>query len=301
MRRSILILVLLLSIASSGLLTACNSAPSAFTITDDLGREVSIDKTPQSVVSLAPSITEILFALDLGGKVVGVTEACDYPDEATEIPTVGRYYSTSLEAIVDKDPDIVLTDGHDRVGEKIEELGIPLVAFQPGDIEGVFRNIEQIGDLMNRKGRATELVRELRQRLETVTGLTATAAAKPTVFFEIDATDPVRPWTAGPGSFADMMITLAGGTNIVASGDQWAQISVEELLSADPDIIILDDYPVVTPEEVMARTGVWQGLQAVKDESVYGIDPDLISRTGPRIIEGLEKLAKIIHPELFAE
>ncbi len=286
-RRAILILLLLALIGLTGFPMGCNEEPSPFTVTDDLGRQVNIEKTPQSVVSLSPSVTEILFALGLGETVVGCTEFCNYPDEAKESPKVGAYYSTSLEAIVDKEPDVVLTDGHDPVGKQIEELGIPLVVLQPTDIQGIFRNIELIGDLMNEERKATLLVDDLQQRLDTIVARTASAAAKPTIFFEIDATDPVRPWTTGPGSFADTMITLAGGRNIITSGDQWAQINMEELLSADPDLIILNDYPAVTPEQVMARTGVWQNLRAVKDQKVYAINPDLISRTGPRIIDGL--------------
>jgi iron complex transport system substrate-binding protein len=298
-RRAILILVLLVSIASAGFVNACGKTAKPFTITDDLGRQVNIEKTPQSVVSLAPSVTEMLFALGLGETVVGCTEFCNYPDEAKEKPKVGAYYSTSLEAIVDKEPDVVLTDGHDPVGQQLEELGIPLVVLQPADVQGIFRNIGLIGELMNEERKAAELVDDLQRRLDAIAARTETAAAKPTVFFEIDATDPARPWTTGPGSFADTMITLAGGRNIVASGDQWAQISMEELLSSDPDLIILDDYPAVTPEQAMARTGVWQELRAVKQQKVYAINPDLTSRPGPRIIDGLEELAGIIHPELF--
>jgi iron complex transport system substrate-binding protein len=300
-KKSILILVLLVVVTAPSLLVACTESASPFTITDDLGREVLIKETPQAVVSLAPSITEILFALDLGDRVVGVTGDCDYPEEAKDKPDVGRYFSTSLESIVDKDPDLILTDGYDSVVDQLEGLEITMVVLQPTDIPGIFKDIQLVGEVMNEKDKAAELASGLQERLDAVKEKAAQAADQPTVFFEIDAYDPVRPWTAGPGSFADAMISLAGGQNIVQEGEAWLQISLEKLVSANPEIIILSDYPDVTPETVMARTGVWQQLLAVKEERVYAIsDPSLTSRPGPRIIDGLEKLARIIHPELFS-
>ena len=300
MRKSSLISVLQVLTIVPGLLTACNEPASPFTVTDDLGRQVNIEKTPECVVSLAPSITEILFALDLGDKVVGVTEACDYPDEAKEIPKVAGYFSTNLEAIVDKDPDVVFADGYDPVEQQIEEQGIPLVVLKPADIQGIFRNIELIGDLMNEERKAAKLVDDLQQRLDTVVARTTAAATKPTVFFEIGASDETKPWTVGPDSFIDPLISLAGGQNIVSEGGDYLQINLEKLLSADPDLIILSDDPYVAPEQVMARTGVWQELPAVKQHKVYAVSSQsLTSRPGPRIIDGLEELAKIIHPELF--
>jgi iron complex transport system substrate-binding protein len=299
-RKSILILVLLVLTILPGLLTACNEPASPFTVTDDLGREVYIEKTPEAIVSLAPSITEILFALDLGDKVVGVTEACDYPEEAKAKPKVGGYYSTSLELILDKNPDLIVTDGYDPVIQQIEGLGIPMLVLQPNDIPGIFRDLRILGEAMGKEDQAGRLVDSLQQRMDTVAELAATAATKPTVFYEIDATDPTKPWTTGPGSFADTMISLAGGQNIVKEDGAWLQINFEELLFADPDIVILGDYPYVRPDQVRERDGVWQELQAVKHEKVYAIsDPSLTSRPGPRIIDGLEELARIIHPELF--
>ena len=123
-----------------------------------------------------------------------------------------------------------------------------------------------------------------------------------TVYFEIDGTNPGSPWTAGPGSFVDMMISLAGGDNIVDASSAFVQLSLEELIAADPDLIILGNYPFVTPEQVMQRGGVWQELSAVESRRVYFInDTALTSRPGPRIIDGLEEVARIIHPELFSQ
>jgi iron complex transport system substrate-binding protein len=300
-RRAVLILVLLASIASSGLLSACNKAPSQFTVKDDLGREVNIEKTPKRVVSLAPSVTEILFALDLGDKVVGVTEACDYPDEAKEKPNVGGYFSTSLESILYQDPDLILTDGYDPVVERIKEQGVPMLVLQSSDIDGILADIRLVGQVMNAEDKAGDLADTLQTRLDVVAQKTADVTAKPTVFYEIDASDQTKPWTVGPGSLVDSLISLAGGQNIVTEDGAYLQINLEELLSADPDLVILGDYPYVTPEQAKARSGVWQKLPAVTNGEIYAIsDPSLTSRFGPRIIDGLEEMAKIIHPELFA-
>jgi iron complex transport system substrate-binding protein len=299
-RRAFLILVVLALTALIGLSTGCNESSSPFPVTDDLGRQVNIEQTPQSIVSLAPSVTEILFALGLGDKVVGVTEACDYPDEAKEKPKVGGYFSTSLESILDKDPDLILTDGFDPVADQVEEMGIPMLVLQPTDVDGILKDIRLVGQVMNVEGKAGELAESLQQRLDAVTGKTAGVTTRPTVFYEIDASDQTKPWTVGPGSLADSLISLAGGQNILQEGGAYPQINLETLLSADPDLVILGDYPYVTPEQVMARTGVWQQVPAVKNARVYAIsDPSLTSRPGPRIIDGLEEMAEIIHPELF--
>ena len=283
-------------------MVSCSQTVSPMAVTDDLGREVGIDRTPASVVSLAPSVTEMLFALDLGDSIVGVTEACDYPEAAKEKPKVGGYFCASLELIVDKDPDIVFSDGHDPVGDEVEKLGIPLVVLDPDDIPGVFSDIELVGRVMGVEERSSRLVADLQQRLDTVTGRVAQAASQPSVFFEIDASDPVRPWTAGPGSLADKIIALAGGRNVVTGGTQWAQVSLEELLSSGPEIIVLSDYPYVTPEDVKGREGAWQELPAVKQGRVFAVsDPSLTSRPGPRVIDGLEEMARIVHPELFGD
>lgn len=270
-------------------------------ITDDLDRTVVIEEAPQRIVSLAPSITEILFALDLGNKVVGVTDACDYPEEAQSKPSVGGYFMTSLEAIVAQAPDIVLADGHDPVCSLLEGLGITMVVLQPEDFAGIFRDIEMVGEITGKDTEAETLVDGMRAHMAAICAKTASATETPTVFYEIDAsgTALTAPWTAGKGSFIDTMITLAGGENIVKEEQDWLQISLEYIVDCDPDMIILGDYPWVSPEDVMARPGAWQDLKAVKNGAVYPINVDLVSRPGPRIVDGLEEMAKIIHPELF--
>ena len=303
MKRSIsvqFVFVLLLMALPVSALSCRSEAAAVITAVDDASRTVYIEQTPQRVVSLSPSITEILFAIGLGDKVVGVTEHCDYPEEAKAKPKVGGYFTTSLEDILDKDPDLILTDGYDPVMQQIEGLGIPMLVLQPEDIDGIFKDIDLVGKVMNKEEEAARLVDSLQQRLDKVAETKASATSSPTVFYEIDATDPTKPWTAGPGSFADILISLAGGSNIVTESGSWLQLSLEKLLSANPDIIILGDYPYVTPKQVEERSGVWQDLTAVNLGKVYAVsDPSLTSRPGPRIIDGLEEIARMIHPELF--
>jgi iron complex transport system substrate-binding protein len=145
------------------------------------------------------------------------------------------------------------------------------------------------------------MVAGLKLRVDAVTAKTSTLTEHPVVFYEIDATDPSKPWTAGPNSFVDQLVTMAGGTNAgnVAS-DPYVQLSLEQLVAQDPDIIVLGSstYGGQTPETVAARTG-WQDIKAVKNGAVYTFDDNLISRPGPRVVDGLETLAKLIHPELF--
>ena len=303
MKRSIsvqFVFVLLLMALPVSALSCRSEAAAVITAVDDASRTVYIEQTPQRVVSLSPSITEILFAIGLGDKVVGVTEHCDYPEAARAKPKVGGYFTTSLEDIVAKDPDLILTDGYDPVMQQLEGLGIPMLVLQPEDIDGIFKDIDLVGKVMNKEEEAARLVDSLQQRLDKVAEIKASATSSPTVFYEIDATDPTKPWTTGPGSFADILISLAGGSNIVTESGSWLQLSLEKLLSANPDIIILGDYPYVTPKQVEERSGVWQDLTAVNLGKVYAVsDPSLTSRPGPRIIDGLEEIARMIHPELF--
>ena len=277
--------------------------PKPVSVVDDAGRTVEIAKAPQRLVSLAPSNTEILFALGLGDKVVGVTDFCDYPEEAKAIEKVGGI-EPNLEKIVDLDPDLVLAIGGSPAQvEKATEMGkldLTVLVLEPGDIEGIMANIELVGKAVGAEKEASELVAQMRKRFDDITAKAKGAESKPKVFFELDATDPSKPYTPGPGSFIDALITLAGGSNVGAGAKmQWAQLSTEEIIAQDPEVIVLGDANYgVTAEMVKERPG-WSVITAVKNDAIYPIDDVLVSRPGPRIIDGLEALARIIHPELF--
>lgn len=282
--------------------TPTPTPPPPLTLTDDAEREIQIEGVPQRVISLAPSNTEILFALGLGDKVVGVTEFCDYPPEVKEVEKVSGV-EPNLEKIVELQPDLVVYIGGAAQLEKaqaMEELGLKVLILAPSDIEGIFADIELVGKATGTEDKARELVAQLRRRVEEVTTKVAGAEDKPLVFYEVDATDPSRPYTAGPGSFIDALITMAGGVNLGGSAEmEWAQFSAEEIIAQDPQIIILGDANYgVAPDSVRARPG-WEAITAVKNGAIYPIDDILVSRPGPRIVEGLEELARIIHPEIF--
>jgi len=289
----------------AGCAQATPTPPEARTVAvvDDAGREVEITGVPERIISLAPSNTEILFALGLGDKVVGVTDFCDYPEEALEIEKVGGI-EPNYEKIVALEPDLVLAIGGSPAqlekAQAMEDLGLTALVLEPSGMEGVFANIELIGEATGAQEKASELVTQLRARVEEVTEKVAAVEDRPKVFFELDATDPSRPYTAGPGSFIDALIDMAGGINLGAAAEiRWAQFSAEEIIAQDPEIIILGDANYgVTVESVKERPG-WGVITAVKEGAIYPIDDTLVSRPGPRIVDGLEELAGIIHPELF--
>ncbi len=270
-------------------------------ITDDLGRMVFIEDIPQRILSLAPSVTEILFALGLGDKVVGVTDYCDYPEEAKAKPKVGAPFpGFSLETIVDLEPQLVLSVAG-TVLTQLENVGLTVVVLQPKDLSGVLRDIALVGGITGKEEEATALIDSMKERIVNIAVRAATVTEKPTVFYEIDASwNENNPWTAGSNTFQGDLIDLAGGRNIAAGRSGWYELSMEEILDADPDLIILEDYQFgVTPESVANRF-TWKGLTAVKEGKVYPItDASLTSRQGPRIVDGLEEIARIIHPELF--
>jgi cobalamin transport system substrate-binding protein len=204
------------------------------TITDDLGRAVKLSKVPQRIVSMAPSNTEILFALGVGSKVVGVDNYSDYPAAAKTLPQVGSAFpSFSIETILSLKPDLAVAFGYtlpDYVSQ-LENLGIPVAVMAPKDVNGV---INIVGLLTGSSAQAKQVTGDMQQRLTTVENKLK-GAASPRVFWEFDGTDPASPWTAGPGSFNDALITLAGGQDIGASGptSSW-QMSGEAIIKADP-------------------------------------------------------------------
>ena len=256
-------------------------------------------------MSLGPSITEMLFALDLGDRVVATDDYSDYPDEAAALAKVGAPWpGFNTETILDQEPDLILSSTG-AVVQQLEPYGVPVFVVQPTNIAGVFDDILKIGDITGKEKEARALVDSLQARVDAVTARTDGLATdqRPTVFYEVDATDSTRPYTAGSGTFQDELIGLAGGRNIANDTSGWYQITVEKIVDADPDMIVLEDYQYgVSVESVGARSAAWAGLSAVKDGKVYPIeDPDLTSRYGPRIVDGLEALARMIHPELFPE
>jgi len=298
MRISIIIMLLSLSVI---MFAGCQQQFQPGTFIDDMGREVRIEKVPQRIVSHVPSITETLFALGLEERVVGVSDYCDYPEEAKLKPSVGNYFNPSIEMIVALEPDLVLTDGYSESIKGFEGLGITFFVIDPKDIDGILKDIELLGKITGTEKKANQLISDMRHRIARISARVE-GVPRVRVFYVFDATDLNNPWTAGPGSFIDSLITMAGGENIAAKAlAPWAQFSIEEVVNSDPQIIVMPAKhgTAFTPPEVLKEHPAWHGITAVKQGKIFTIDDDLVSRSGPRIVLGLEEMAKIIHPELF--
>lgn len=302
------ILMLILAV----LLPACSPAsvpqPTAtvamLTVTDGLGRVLTLDLAPQRVISLAPSNTEILYAVGAGSLMVGRDDFSNYPEEVVSLPSVGGSMGDyNLEQITSLQPDLVLAaeiNTPEQV-KALEDIGIQVYYLSnPTDLEGVFQNLLIVGELTGRQSQAAELATSLRARVETVQQKLAGISERPMVFYELDGSEPAKPWTAGKGTFMDLLIQLAGGENIGASMESsWGQLSLEALLLANPDVILLGDAAYgVTVEQVAARAG-WEVIKAVQNQQIVPFNDDMASRPGPRLVDGLEILARILHPQVF--
>lgn len=278
------------------------------TVTDDLERTVTMTHyPPERIVSLAPSTTEILFALGLGDEVVGVDSYSNYPPEAAGIePKVGGFANINIETVIGLEPDLVLAAGgvQERFAERLEELGLTVIVLSPKDVEGILNDILLVGKATGKEKVAEKLVDEMRDRIAIITEKTKDIPRdeRPKVYYEVWH-DPLM--SAGPGSFAHSLIEMAGGVNIFEdAATQYPEVSLETVLSRNPEVIIITPpdapMPGVSPEQLKARPS-WSEIKAVKDGRIYQIHPDLLSRPGPRIVDGLEALAEAIHPELFEE
>ncbi|HND49108.1 MAG TPA: cobalamin-binding protein [Anaerolineales bacterium] len=281
---------------------ATEAVAEGLSFTDGLGREVTLTAPAQRVVSLAPSNTEILFAVGAGDQVIGRDEFSDYPAEAASIESVGGSMGEySAEAIVALEPDLVLAAeiNTPELVSQLEDLGLTVYYLSnPTTIEEMYTNLEIVGQLTGHD--TTEMVDSLKARVAAVDEKIAPISSRPSVFYEIDASDPSKPWTYGPGSFGNLLIERAGGFNIASDApDSYPQLSLEQVVVANPSVILLGDSMWgVTPESVLDREG-WNTILAVQNNQIFPIDDNLISRPGPRLVDGLEALAKILHPGLF--
>jgi iron complex transport system substrate-binding protein len=276
-------------------------SPTPISVTDGLGRSVTLPKTAQRIVSAAPSNTEILFAVGAGSQVVGRDDFSDYPPEASDLPSVGGSMGAyNYEAMIALQPDLVLMTGINTPEQvkALEDVGITVYYLpNPTTLEEMYANLETVGKLSGHEQEATTLVESLKVRVKAVTERVMVYSFLPGVFYELDASTPAQPWTTGAGTFMDMLISMAGGHNVFNDmNTSWAQVSQEELIVRDPYIILLGDSAYgITIESIGQRPG-WDVLSAVKNGRVYAFDDNLVSRPGPRLVDGLEALAEILHP-----
>ncbi|MGH2462052.1 MAG: ABC transporter substrate-binding protein [Candidatus Limnocylindria bacterium] len=288
-------------------LPTISAAPSAaaypLTLTDDAGREVVLPAEPERIVSLAPSNTEIVCALDACDRLVGVTDFDDYPPEVADVPDVVIVAQVDIELVVDADPDLILAAGNELTASavitELSDLGYPVLVLYPESLDEVLDDILLVGQAINAAGTADALAADMQERIDGVTDAVA-GATPPRTFYEVAVFEGAI-YTAGADSFLASLIEMAGGIPI--TGDALTtSIALEDLLVADPELILLGDAaydPSVTPESVAARTG-WAGMSAVQAGRVVVILEDpVITRPGPRIVDGLEALARAIHPDRF--
>lgn len=269
------------------------------TITDDAGRSVTVPRRPQRIISLAPSNTEILFALNLADRVVGVDEFSNYPLEAQSKPKIGSYSAANLEQVLAREPDLILASGITRpdVLNALSGRGLPVIVLNPIDLPGVLENITLVGQAADVNAESSRLRGSLEARIASVAERVKGTTTKPRAFVELD---PTLFFSVGPKSFVDDLITRAGGTNIAAdTGTPYPQLSQEQILARDPEVILLaDGSQGVTPEAVKARPG-WGNVSAVKTGRIVVLDEDVFLRSGPRSVDALEALLRYLHPELF--
>ncbi|ADU51415.1 periplasmic binding protein [Thermaerobacter marianensis DSM 12885] len=272
-----------------------------YTFTDDAGRQVTLEARPERIISLAPSNTEILFAIGAGDRVVGVDSFSDFPAEVKDLPKLGGLTDTNYEQIVALKPDLALTIGgtEDQV-KKLEELGIPVAVIQPKTVDEVLDRIQRIGELVDAQDGAARVVEDMRARIDAVRQRVAgiPAEQRVRVFYEV-WNDPLM--TVGPGGFIHDVIVTAGGINVAeGTGQAWPQISLEEVVRQDPQVIVVPASLETSYKELKEkRRQGWEGITAVKEGRIYVIDDNLISRPGPRLVEGLEQLARWFYPDRF--
>lgn len=289
MKKTLALIAALLMLLAAG----CAAKPQAG-ITDFLGEPVTLEKFPERIVSLTPSNTEIVCALGLGGKLVGVDVISDYPEEVQAIEKVGDFNGPNLEAIVGLKPDLVLGGNKlqkDMI-EQIRALDLNTVAVEATTYEDVYKSIEIVGQLTGTERKAKELVAEMQAKEKTVLDAVAKAGSGKLVYYAMSFGE-FGNWTGGPGSFPYAFIEKCGGRNMTEGFEvSWVNLNMEELIAKDPDIILLAS-DAGDPEAFKAAEG-YKELKAVKNGAVYVVDANLCSRPGPRMADGLRAFAEAI-------
>lgn len=266
---------------------------------DQTGRAVDVPESPQRVVALAPSITEIIYDLHREGRLKGVTTYSDYPDEAKGLPKVGSYVYPDLERIVSLKPDLCIgiKDGNPKETVlRLESLGIPVYAVNPRSLESIRATVLEIGELLQASQRARCVVAEMTARIAHVRKVAKTADYQPRVFFQIGVAPIV---SAGSDTFIHELIEIAGGLNLAQAYTSYPRFSTEEVVVAAPDIMIITSMAREKAfDQVTAKWRQWPNIPAVKNNRIFLVDSNLFDRPTPRLVVGLETLIQLIHPEL---
>ncbi len=271
---------------------------------DAAGRAIELDETPRRIASLGPSITEILFALGAGQRLVGRDRYSDFPPEARSVPSMGSTHPRlSPEPIVALEPDLILAAGSTSTADvwALARLGLTVYSVtEAARFEDVYENIRAIGRLTDREEASEELLRAMQSRVWNALARVHSVEKRPRVFYQLDPGDGDKPWTAGRGTLIDELLTLGGGRNVGRRGkDPYFQMSLEEIVVSDPQVIIIGSDGTTGRADILQDRPGWRGVSAVKEGAVFYLDKDLVVRPGPRIVEGLEQISRLLHPEVF--
>ncbi|MFW6266511.1 MAG: ABC transporter substrate-binding protein [Halanaerobiales bacterium] len=302
---SILVIVLaVMMVVGIGNLSTEASFP--VEVEDDLGQNITLEEKPEKIITMAPSMTEMVFAIGLGDKVVGVTDYADYPEEALEKDKIGDVTEPSIETIVAMEPDLVLAAGVNKKEtiEKLQDLDITVAGFDPSNLKETIEVINKVGELTGERVQASETAAEMSREMNEIENLVEEKLEekeRPTVFYEI-WNDPLT--TASEGTFIHDLIVIAGGENIGAEAEgSYPQYSLEKLLEKDPEVFISSEHSAseeVSAESIKDRNN-FSALQAVQNDRVYVVDQDIVSRPSPRLVDGLKAFTAAIFPELKEE
>lgn len=290
------------SIFAITILLACGLPIMAKTAEDQLGREIHVPDDPKRIIALAPSITEIIFALGQQDRLKGTTQFSNYPAEAAKLPKVGSYVRLDLERIVALNPDlcIAIKDGNPKgIIDRLQSLNIPVFAVNPRNLESMIQTIQKIGSILNASQKANTLVKDMRSRIQKVDALVSRIDRRPRVFIQIGISPII---SAGTNTFIHELIVRAGGLNVAAGNRAYPHFSREQVLALAPDVLIITS---------MARSGAfekakadWNRLShmpAVREKRIYTVNSDVFDRPSPRLLDALEILTRLLHPKLFKE
>ncbi len=262
-------------------------------VTDDLGKKIALPTEVKRAVSLAPNLTEIIFAVGAGDKLVGVTSFCNFPEEATKIQKVGDTLKPNIENIIALKPDVVFVSTASQLEsftDTLQKQGIKVFVTNPNSLEDIYKSIETVGEVFGNKEKAVEVINTLKKRVADVEAKTKDVE-KIKTFVQIDKSL----YTIGKESFLTDLIEKAGGISVTKDVETgYPKISKEKALALNPDVIILSDSPDNNePNEVFKNSN------AVKNSKVYKVNADILSRPAPRIVDALEQIAKSLHPDKF--
>jgi len=290
------------SIFAITILLACGLPIMAKTAEDQLGREIRVPDDPKRIIALAPSITEIIFALGQQGRLKGTTQFSNYPVEAAKLPKVGSYVRLDLERIVALNPDlcIAIKDGNPKaIIDRLQSLNIPVFAVNPRNLESMMQTIQKIGSILNASQKANTLVKDMRSRIQQVDALVSRTDRRPRVFIQIGISPII---SAGRNTFIHELVVRAGGINVAAGNSAYPHFSREQVFALAPDVLIITS---------MARSGAfekakadWNRLShmpAVREKRIYTVNSDVFDRPSPRLLDALEILTRLLHPKLFKE